>query len=552
MDVSARTAGPDGPGPPGWQRRTGVWLVGVAAVLALLACLRVDGALIDDAFITYRYAANLAGGRGMVYNPGERVLGTTTPGWTVLLAGVAKAAGPAAIPGAARVLNGLLLVAAGLVGARLARGLTGSPLAAGLAGALVMIGPYQLTAGMAGMESPLFNLLVLSALLGLFEGRWRLAAAAAGMAPVVRPEGALVVTVVAAAWALSLRPRRGRGAADGQGPGARFLVPAMLVVPGALLLLLTGLWYGSVVPQSVRAKQAGIYPLTVAESALETVRGLRGALSGATAVDVVPGLHLLVLAAGTVVLWRASRRLWPLAALLWGYLAFYATSGTIIFPHYLALVEPFALAAWGAALYAVVAWGMRTFGRAGGGRALALALVGAVLLLRPLATWPLASVLRGEPDPADDAVGAPMMRMAFYRAAAEAVGPAIPPGTTVLMPEIGELGFRLPRVRVLDAAGLVSPEAVPFLPVPPEERVGPGVGAIPTGLVRAAEPDLVMTLEMFARRSIYEDPWFGQRYETVWRWGDDDLVWGPLRIHARKGFEAGGRLRALPGGVTGG
>ena len=33
----------------------------------------------DDAYITYRYARNLADGAGFVYNPGERVLGTTPP-----------------------------------------------------------------------------------------------------------------------------------------------------------------------------------------------------------------------------------------------------------------------------------------------------------------------------------------------------------------------------------------------------------------------------------------------------------------------------------------
>lgn len=33
----------------------------------------------DDAFITYRHAQNLIRGRGFVFNPGERVLGTTAP-----------------------------------------------------------------------------------------------------------------------------------------------------------------------------------------------------------------------------------------------------------------------------------------------------------------------------------------------------------------------------------------------------------------------------------------------------------------------------------------
>jgi len=40
----------------------------------------------DDAFITFRYADNLAAGHGFVYNIGEHVLGTTTPLFTLLLA----------------------------------------------------------------------------------------------------------------------------------------------------------------------------------------------------------------------------------------------------------------------------------------------------------------------------------------------------------------------------------------------------------------------------------------------------------------------------------
>src|ERR1051325_10614455 len=40
----------------------------------------------EDFYITLRYAENLAFGRGFVYNPGEHVLGTTTPLYTLLLA----------------------------------------------------------------------------------------------------------------------------------------------------------------------------------------------------------------------------------------------------------------------------------------------------------------------------------------------------------------------------------------------------------------------------------------------------------------------------------
>ena len=43
----------------------------------------------DDAFITYRYARNIASGQGFVFNPGERLLGTTTPLYTLSLVPVA-------------------------------------------------------------------------------------------------------------------------------------------------------------------------------------------------------------------------------------------------------------------------------------------------------------------------------------------------------------------------------------------------------------------------------------------------------------------------------
>jgi hypothetical protein len=47
----------------------------------------------DDAFITYRYARNIASGYGFVYNLNEPVLGTTTPLYTLVLALFGKHSG---------------------------------------------------------------------------------------------------------------------------------------------------------------------------------------------------------------------------------------------------------------------------------------------------------------------------------------------------------------------------------------------------------------------------------------------------------------------------
>lgn len=61
---------------------TAIVLVGVvAAVHAVYYLPRT----VDDMFIFLRYAENIAAGQGVVYNPGERVEGLSSPLWTLLL-----------------------------------------------------------------------------------------------------------------------------------------------------------------------------------------------------------------------------------------------------------------------------------------------------------------------------------------------------------------------------------------------------------------------------------------------------------------------------------
>ena len=87
------------------------WLVGVAVVwLAPAAYLAAHfwAFAIDDFFITHRYAWNLAHGYGFVFNPGERVFGTTAPGLGLLLAAVSRLSG-LSVPAAATVATAVAL-----------------------------------------------------------------------------------------------------------------------------------------------------------------------------------------------------------------------------------------------------------------------------------------------------------------------------------------------------------------------------------------------------------------------------------------------------------
>lgn len=59
----------------------------------------------DDAYITYRYAENIASGKGWVFNDGEQVQGNSSPLLTMVLAGFSTIAGRDAIPRASFIIS---------------------------------------------------------------------------------------------------------------------------------------------------------------------------------------------------------------------------------------------------------------------------------------------------------------------------------------------------------------------------------------------------------------------------------------------------------------
>src|SRR5438105_2557104 len=60
------------------------WVLPLLLVGPLLILLRFPVDIIDDAYISFRYAWNFAHGQGLVFNPGEHVEGFTNLSWTLL------------------------------------------------------------------------------------------------------------------------------------------------------------------------------------------------------------------------------------------------------------------------------------------------------------------------------------------------------------------------------------------------------------------------------------------------------------------------------------
>ena len=214
---------------------TGIILLAVAARLYLIFSTRATE---EDFYITLRYAENLAHGLGLVYNPGEHVLGTTTPLYTLLLALIVRV-------GLDPVLCGKLFA----VGAdalscwfivRFARKIE-RPLAGLCAATCFAILPLNLTESVKGMESSLVACAGIGAWCLLAERRQRAAWLCAALLTLLRIDGAMlaVILLLTCLWR------------DRKLPWQGLSVYAAVTLPWMLYATVA---FGSPIPTSLRAK----------------------------------------------------------------------------------------------------------------------------------------------------------------------------------------------------------------------------------------------------------------------------------------------------------
>lgn len=225
-----------------------------ATMIQRSSVMGIDGrrhyALFDDAMITMRYADNLVAGRGLVWNPGERVEGFSSPVWVfveaaaIVLAG--RETGVAAVQffGLGLVLVDLVLVA--LLTGRLLRDSRHRDLGMLVAVLLTMTFYDLFYWSIMGMETGLVVPAFLSAIWlslddGLALGRRLAIAALLSLVALTRPEAVLLAAIYAASVALRRPNRTTAGQVLGQ--AVVFLLP----IAGYQLFrrLYFGQWYAN-------------------------------------------------------------------------------------------------------------------------------------------------------------------------------------------------------------------------------------------------------------------------------------------------------------------
>lgn len=501
-----------------------LWLMLGLVGLAIAARITPGPRTIDDSYITYRYARNILAGNGFVYNPGERVLGTTTPLYTFLMTGLAAISGGvnAPFPQISWIVNSVFDALTCLLLVGIGKSLK-SPLAGTGAALVWAIAPFSVTFSIGGLETSLYVMLLTGAMACHLRSRTTWTAILCALAFLTRPDAVLLIGPLAfdRAWSVFIRTRS-RDRSE-KLPIAGWLTEGLaLGLPVLAWLVFAGFYFGSPIPHSIAAKSVA-YQLPPEAGLVRLLQHyatpfLEHLTFGTSAIAIGLFLYPFLFAIGARKALSVTRSSWPMLLYPWLYFAVFAAANPLIFRWYLTPPLPayFLTILIGAEQITSqfnTALKAETDDRAALSRRLTAAVQIAILILLPcwlsLRDWTLRP---------DHGLNRPAPSMAWYqlellyREAAEALTPRLqaadlPP--VLAAGDVGVLGFYT-GAKILDTVGLNSPISSEYYPLDPSLYVINY--AIAPDLIADLKPDFLVILEVYGRAGLLKDPRFQSGY----------------------------------------
>ena len=502
------------------------------SLLALALRLVPGPRIVDDAYITFRYARNLAAGNGLVFNAGEMVLGTTTPLFTSLLAGLSLLFRTEDLPRLAWLLNALLdAVGVALAywrGSKVLKKREPTTVALGAA-FLWAIAPFSVTFAIGGLETSLVITILLASFALYLDGRDNWTAVALALGVLARPDVLIAATLVFGAMGLRWISA---AAASGQRSRlreimARFPIQPAILFVGILLpwIIFATLTYGSPLPHSVAAKTVA-YHLPPEAALVRLLQHFATPFHGHLILGsqwIAVGLitFIALYSIGALHLVRTNQRAWPAVLFPIFYATIYAIANPLIFRWYLSPPLTFYFLGILSGILAlsdgvVLALGRRLvgeewsarFGRSGRWAVIIFVMLALVSLGNAWTLHP-----PGPPDRLAPRMAWIELETLYQQVAKDLQDELASSGGQLAAGDIGALGWTT-GAPILDLVGLVSPQAKAYYPLPDEAYVANY--AVSTDYVLDEQPEFIVILEVYGRNSLARSSSFAAAYQ-LWR-----------------------------------
>jgi len=502
------------------QIRQDYWICVLLFIIAVAARVIPAARTIDDAFITFRYAQNILSGEGFVYNPGEHVLGTTTPLYTLLLVSIGFIHGAEQVPFAEismtvnALFDGLTCIMLFLIGSKLSFRM------AGLGAALTWaIAPFSVTFAIGGLETSIYVFLLTAIIYTHIIDNNILAAFLSSLAFLTRPDALILIVLIGMDRLIEIWRVTAKNKTPPFQDHSKFLEIGVFLTPILAWWSFALPNFGSILPHSIQAKTVA-YRLSAEAGLVRFIQHyatpfMGNELFGIPWIGVGIILYPFLYMIGAMQAYRINHR--SLAFLLypWLYFLIFSIANPLIFRWYLTPPLPVYILVILIGMQILVTSILDKLYPRNKLTRRKIFLAGFVIL------FPFILMMGGWSLKPDHGVTRPAPKMAWYKLeilykqAANFLEARIDryEGTpTLAAGDVGVLGYYTKTI-ILDTVGLNSPESTAYYPL--DETYYVINYAVPPDLIIDQQPDFVVLLEVYGRAGLFKDDRFWQDYQLI-------------------------------------
>jgi|GEM_PF-906416 len=446
----------------------------------------------DDQFTLYRYIANIAEGNGFVFNIGERVLGSTTPLFTLIAALIKFIFSSISVPSIVAYLNIIFLSVSALFFYRLSSLFLSKRFS--LAATIIFALNLSWTVP-TGMETPLFILLVLIFLNCLFSEKYYWSSIFLSLAILTRPDAGLIAVLALIFWWQKV------------GILKTIKLLAVSVLVALPWLVFATAYFGSFIPQSLITKlhigdivnQSPLQAFKVQLSHLSRIYWGKIIDPNNLPIQVLVNLIPFFVLVYFGVKKKLNKDTWIIFAIPVLYFISYSISNPVMFAWYLHQTELF----WILISFIGISFIFEKIKVSGSQKKYIAVIFFAVLFIGPTYSWAKKMI-----DPSEGSK-VPLYKIGMY------IKEHMEPGDKIGLSNIGIVSF-ITHAYVIDFIGLTRAESVGFYPIKDPCLDKNNQYVISPNLVMDTKPDWVVAGEKEWVKCFVEGKWFTSNYSPVY------------------------------------